>query len=185
MTAAQLLKDAWTVLARLWPVVLVRDWQQGVLLRGGQAVRTLRPGEGVLRTGFYAFLPLLHEVRVEGCATEVQRTPTIDLQFADGAARTAVLAAELEVYDVALYYVSLRDRDESVVNALCGIAATAALRHVDLDEWLGQVQKDAEERLGGWGVRVREVELASLCAPQMIRLIRDGASASVWEDEGD
>lgn len=176
MTLGEFLQQIVSWLYDLWPVRIVRVWEQGVRLRNGNPTKLLTSENGWFGTGLHGFWPLIGEVIVDETNVRVVETGWQTLVTLDGHPVSFSLAARFRIRDLQKFYVSIHEPDETIQNHLSAAAAGAIqkLRLDDLDEALAPaVREVAKKRLSAWGVSLLEVSLFNRVEAPTLRLLSE------------
>jgi len=186
MTLGDLLQQLVNMLTEFWPIHRVNEWQQGVVTRAGKIVKTATVENGVFGSGFHLILPFVYEFYTENTVRDVQITPRLDFMSADGVAVSVRLAAHYEVSDLSKMYRSIQDYDDSVMTTLCSEVVEVGLKlsFDELGDFLCNSALDKIRRiLGPWGIRVKQLKVASLVRVKPFRLLGDASSAVTISSE--
>jgi regulator of protease activity HflC (stomatin/prohibitin superfamily) len=172
----EFLKEALEWLYRFWPWRIVKDWEQGVRVRHGNATALLNSTNGLFKTGIHVFWPGIGEILVEETNVVTMETDLQTCTTKDGKAFTFSLGVKFKVKDLRAYYTKIHDAD-STISEEARSAAGRACRELDLadcPEKLGDQTKDrAKRRMHGWGLELIDVVLINNTEAQVLRLIMD------------
>lgn len=160
-----------------WPFRIVNDWEQGVRLRGGHAVKLLtsanarRPGRGV-----HAFWPGVGEILVREVNIEAPETDLQDFISLDGTPWCAAFAITFRIRDLRALYLKVHDYEETII-AEAKAAAAAAGRTLSDDEMGERLEEmalgEAKKQTHGWGLDLLRIRPTTLSRVQALRLVGD------------
>jgi len=176
MTLGEFLQQLIEWVYDLWPVRIIREWEQGVRLRNGNRTKLLTSTNGVKGGGIHFFWPLIGEVQSEEVNVRVVETSWQTLTTKDGHAVSFSLAARYRIRDLGKMYVAIHEHEDTIQNQL-SVAAAEAIQGIDLadlDAMLATaVREIAKKRLTDWGVTVLEVSLFNRVEAQTLRLLNE------------
>lgn len=160
----------------LWPIRIIREWEQGVRLRNGNRTKLLTSSNGVKGGGIHFFWPLIGEIQSEEANVRVVETSWQTLTTKDGHAVSFSLAARYRIRDLGKLYVAIHEHEETIQNQL-SVAAAEAIQDIDLcnlDKSLATaVREIAKTRLSEWGVTLLEVSLFNRVEANTLRLLNE------------
>lgn len=164
----------------LIPLRIVRDWEQGVRMRAGNITALLTPHNGLRGTGLHLFLPLLGEVAIVSVALRVGETTLQTIVTRDAKEATVSLGIRWQISDLSALFARIHDPEETVLDLVRG-AAGALIPTLAWEELPGKLPgallSDIRRRTAGWGVKVHEVYLCNLAAPQALRILSESSGA--------
>jgi regulator of protease activity HflC (stomatin/prohibitin superfamily) len=175
----------------LFPVRVIREWEQGVRLFAGRIDRrSLTHANGLRGTGVHFFWPLLGEVVVHQTNIDVVEAPPQTSWFPEtGEEGTYSLAIRYRVHDAAALYAKVYDDETSLVETCRSAASVVAQRVGNLREFAvqgpgtdGLIAKEARAQMHGWGVEILRVQLVNLTRASVVRLIQDVAPVRQKEE---
>lgn len=145
----------------LFPLRVVKDWEQGVRTIWGQARAEVRTSEnGIWGTGVHWFVPVVGTFEIEATATRTSETAVQNLTTKDHVAVRVSFAVTFKIRDLRMMSRRITDEEDSVLDRIRGAAGklVPTLRWDELD----QLPEKLEERvrsgeLHGWGVNLYEV----------------------------
>jgi regulator of protease activity HflC (stomatin/prohibitin superfamily) len=175
MTLGEFFQQVIEWLYELWPIRIVREWEQGVRLRAGNVTRLLTSTNGWFGTGIHAFLPLVGEIQSEETNQRVIETSWQTLTTLDGVSVSFSIAARYQIRDLAKLYVSVHDPEETIQNQLS--AAAEVLDSIVAEnvaaEFAPAIHDEAKKRLTEWGVKLLQVSLFNRVEATSLRLLAD------------
>ena len=159
-------------LRQVWPLWIVKSFQQGIRFRNGRDVALLRPGV------YFAWW-WFEEIEAVNVVPRVINLPSQTITTKDGKTVTFSANVEFHIENARAYYCAVYDADHSLRNAAMGHLARK-IREWTLDE-LQTHQSDLERSLErtlttyvkDWGVVIRDVRLTDLTASRGYRLFAD------------
>ena len=170
MTLGDLIAQFSDFIASLWPLRVVRPWQQGIRVRGGKVTGRLYPGT-------HWFWPLWGDLHVEDTVLDVNTTEEQTVESNDGQCVTFALAIRYRIVDLALMWVSIQDHQATIANEVTASAA-GLVRTIDYDELCErlpeEVYDDVAGTLEGWGVQLDSVSIYTLCRARPMRVFLSG-----------
>lgn len=180
MTLAEIFRYLIDHVYALWPVRIVRDWEQGVRLFAGRIhSEPLTSTNGWWGSGIHAFWPILGEFLKYLSNIDVIETPIQTVRCGDGKEITFSLGLRYKVDDAAAFYLKIYD-DQSTVSETCRSAASVVAGRLGVADFClhgpgedGQIAREARKQMHGWGVRVIRVQLINVTTAQSLRLIQD------------
>lgn len=176
MTLGEFLQQLIEWVYDLWPIRIIREWEQGVRLRNGNRTKLLTSSNGVKGGGIHFFWPLIGEIQSEEANVRVVETSWQTLTTKDGHAVSFSLAARYRIRDLGKLYVAIHEHEETIQNQL-SVAAAEAIQDIDLcnlDKSLATaVREIAKTRLSEWGVTLLEVSLFNRVEANTLRLLNE------------
>ena len=176
MTMGEFLQHVIEWIYELWPIRIIRTWEQGVRIKNGTPTQLLTSMNGWFGTGIHAFWPIIGEIQSEEVNSRVIETSWQTLSTKDGHAISFSLAARFKIRDLMKMYVAIYDSDETIQNQLSAAASTV-VGLLDLDElndnFPSSVAVEARKRLSEWGVTLYEVSMFNCVEAQSLRLMND------------
>lgn len=170
----------------LWPLRVIQEWEQGVLVSGGHVRRTLTHDNGLFGKGLHAFVPVWQSVERRDANEEVVELDWQTVRLPSGEEVTFSLSAKYRIRDLAMLYRKIQSPSSSISEAIRSGAGTAALAFPDAGEMViglaDAARAKGREQMRGWGVDLISVNLISLTGATPLRLIMDPIGAAV-EDE--
>lgn len=179
MSFGEFLKEALEWLYRFWPFRIVKDWEQGVRVRHGNATALLTSSNGIFKTGMHVFWPGIGEIMVEETNTVTMETDLQTCTTKDGKAFTFSLGVKFQVKDLRAYYLKMHDADSTISeeSRSAGARACRDLNLEDCPDKLGDLTKDrAKRRMRGWGLELIDIALINNTEAPALRLIMDALS---------
>ena len=176
MTFGEFLRQLFEWLYRFWPARIVRDWEQGVRCRLGNATALLTSRNGVFGTGLHFFWPVLGEIAVYETNIEVTETALQTHTTLDGQTITFSLGVKYQIFDLKRMYLSIHDPIETLHNEICAAAGHCVLstRESELaDRLCERVTQRVKGQLEGWGIELVALSLINLTQARPLRLIMD------------
>lgn len=176
MTFGEFLREIFKWLYRFWPTRIIRDWEQGVRCRFGNATSLLTSTNGLFGTGFHVFWPIIGEIGVYETNIEVLETELQTHTTADGVPVTFSLAVKYRIFDLKRMYLSIHDPLETLGNEICATAGrcVASTLSAELSDRLCErVEQELKEEMDGWGIDVVSLSLINHSRARPIRLIMD------------
>ncbi len=175
MTLGEFLQQLLEYIYELWPLRIVREWEQGIRLRAGTVVKLLTSSNGIFGSGVHPFLPFLGEILTEECNQRVVETSWQTLTTLDGVSVSFSLAARYQIRDLSKLYVSVHDPEETIKNQLS--AAAEILDSIIAEnvaaEFAPAIHDAAKKRLTEWGVKLLQVSLFNRVEAPSLRLLND------------
>src|SRR5690349_1327847 len=113
-----------SVLDKILPFWIVKQWQGAVRLRGGKYVSTLGPG-------LYVKWPFLDEIYVTHVVTTTLTTPAQSLTTKDGKQIVTKGVIKYKVNDVTLYLLKIYDSKDALSDTSQGIVK----EQISIREW--------------------------------------------------
>lgn len=183
MTLGEFLKQALEHLYGLWPFRIIRDWEQGIRLRHGNATALLDSTNGLFGTGIHVFFPVIGEIIDSDTNIETPETDRQDLITADGELISFSLAVRYRVRDLKLLWLKIHDQDETVLEEVRAAAAEVA-RQWTLEEVRGgrfgpQVLEQLKARTRGWGLEIISVSPVNMTNAPQLRLITEAGGGGL------
>jgi hypothetical protein len=179
MNLGEFLKEVLEWLYRFWPFRIVRDWEQGIRMRHGNAKALLTSSNGIFWTGIHIFWPGLGEIITEDTNVETMETDLQTCTTKDGKAFTFSLGVKFKVKDLKALYLKIHDTESTIAEEIRS-AAGRACRELDCTECpdkLGeQTMALAKQQMRGWGLDLISVGLINNTESQVLRLIMDSLS---------
>jgi regulator of protease activity HflC (stomatin/prohibitin superfamily) len=176
MTFGELINKLLEWLSEFWPIRIISEWEQGVLVRAGKVVGRRTHQTGLWGTGFHLIVPFLYELIVQDSNIDAEITPRLDATTADDITVSLRAAVQYEIVNMATMWKSIHDYEDSVMTAICAAVVEVVLQ-LDYDDLVAGLPEDAlvlcNEVLEPWGVHVRHIGIASLTKTQTLRLIGD------------
>ena len=177
MSFGELIRELLTHLYGLWPLRIVRDWEQGVRLRLGNATASLNSANGLFKTGLHAFWPVLGEIIGQSTNIQTPETDRQDLETVDGKRVSFSLAVRYRVRDLRLLYLKIHDQDDTVLEEVRSAAAYVAqrglLNQVTGSDFGENVLAQVKKQTHGWGLEFLSVTPVNMTTAQQLRLIQD------------
>jgi len=175
MTLGEFLQQLIEYVYELWPLRIVRVWEQGVRLRTGNVTKLLTSTNGWFGSGLHGFIPLLGEVTTEETQQRVVETSWQTLTTIDGVSVSFSLAARYEIRDLAKLYVNAQDHEETIKNQLSAAAEILDAIHSEnvAAEFAPAIHDAAKKRLTKWGVKLLQVNLFNRVEAPSLRLLND------------
>ena len=159
-----------------WPFRIVKDWEQGVRLRAGQATSLLTSSNGLFGTGVHLFIPGLGEVIVQETNIETPETDLQDFVSKVGTAWAVALALTFRVRDLRALYAKVHDHEQTIISEAKAAAAAAghALDDEEMADRLGELTlEEVKARTRGWGLDILRIAPTTLTRAPQIRLVGD------------
>ncbi|MBW2271846.1 MAG: SPFH/Band 7/PHB domain protein [Deltaproteobacteria bacterium] len=181
MTVGEFLTQVFEWLYRFWPVRIVRDWEQGVRCRFGNATALLTSHNGVFGTGLHIFWPVVGEINVNETNIEVTETELQTHTTADGNPVTLSLGIKYRIRDLMSMYVSIHDPVETLSNEICSAAGRCIpeMHYKELSECLPeQIRAEIADPMEEWGIEIVGISLINLVKARPLRLILDKPQAA-------
>ena len=176
MTFGEFLKEALSHLYGLWPLRIVKDWEQGVRLRHGNATALLTSTNGLFGTGLHVFWPLLGEVLTQETNIETPETELQTHTSRDGKPVTFSLAVRYRVRDLRLLWLKIHDQEATIQEEVRS-AAGSVIVELDFAEMPSKfpdaVARTAQKNMHGWGMDIISVALINYTDAQAVRLITE------------
>lgn len=175
MTLGEFLQQIVEWIYELWPIRIVREWEQGVRLRSGNVTRLLTSTNGWFGSGLHSFWPLLGEIQTEETNQRVVETSWQTLTTLDGVSVSFSLAARYQIRDLSKLYVEIHEPEETIQNQLSAAAEILDQIHSEnvAAEFAPAIQVEAKKRLTQWGVRLLQVSLFNRVEAPSLRLLSD------------
>jgi len=156
------------------------EWEQGVRMRNGRAVALLDSTNGLFKSGFHVFIPLLGYVLCKDVLLRVDETTLQTLVTKDGRDATLSIGVRWSIRDLRALITKVKDPEENVIDVVRGavgdVVPTLTFDQLPTD-LSPAVVKAAKPKLHGWGIAVHDVYVVNLTAAQTLRIISDGGSA--------
>jgi len=176
MTIGEFLRQVVEWLYQFWPVRIVRDWEQGVRCRFGNATSLLTSKNGLWGTGLHAFWPLIGEINVDETNIEVSETELQTHTTLDGVSITFSLGVKYHIFDLKRMYVNIHDPVETLSNEICSAAGkcVVVMQSSEVSDRLcPRVLQEVKEQTGQWGIDLVSLSLINLTSARPLRLIMD------------
>lgn len=175
MTLGEFFQQIVAWIYELWPVRIVREWEQGVRLRSGNVTQLLTSTNGWFGTGIHAFWPLIGELITDETNQRVIETPWQTLTTVDGVSVSFTLAARYQIRDLSKLYINAHDPEETIQNQLSAAAQVLDQIHsTDVAaKFTTAVHDEAKKRLTQWGVKLLQVSLFNRVEAPSLRLLSD------------
>jgi regulator of protease activity HflC (stomatin/prohibitin superfamily) len=160
----------------IWPISRVYGWQHGLMVRGGQLRRELKPG-------LHLRWPVLEEVYLAYATEQTIDLPTAAVTTSDGKSIAVSANIAYRVLNLKTLWSAVANIERSVTNISIGHLATECTkrswedltdRRVDVQVELARIMS---ERLAPWGVEVTQVFLTDLVEARQWRLFGDAPAA--------
>jgi regulator of protease activity HflC (stomatin/prohibitin superfamily) len=157
------------LLYRFWPVRVVFSYQQGVRFwRGADTA--------LLRTGVYAFWPILGDIEVHTTAQDVEWIGAQSFTTKDKHSVTVDGKILYKIRNARLWFVNVTEFKTSLAG-ICEIHMMRAVRNLTLDELLAkqaEIEAELKEVLSAaafkWGVEVLDYGITNLTVARAFRL---------------
>ncbi|MFL5481151.1 MAG: SPFH domain-containing protein [Gemmatimonadaceae bacterium] len=159
-------------LKAIWPISRVYGWQQGLLLRGGQLRRELKPG-------LHMRWPVLEEVYTAYSTEQTIDLPTAAVTTSDGKSIAVSANIAYRVLSIQTLWAAVSNINQSVTNMAIGYLATECTKRswTDLTERRDEVQAELaalmSKRLAPWGVEITQVFITDLVEARQWRVFSD------------
>jgi regulator of protease activity HflC (stomatin/prohibitin superfamily) len=178
MTFGDLVRQVLEHLYGLWPLRIIRDWEQGVRLRLGNATAQLTSSNGLFKTGLHTFWPVLGEIISDDTNIETPETALQTCTTQDGRAVTFSLAVRYRVKDLRALWLKIHDQEATIQEEVRSAAASvvAEMDFGDMPEMFGEaVDQRVRANVRGWGLEILSVSLVNLTDAQVIRLMNEAS----------
>jgi regulator of protease activity HflC (stomatin/prohibitin superfamily) len=182
VTFGDLVRQVLEHLYGLWPLRIVRDWEQGVRLRLGNATALLTSSNGLFGTGLHAFWPVLGEIIGQDTNIETPETSLQTYTTQDGRTVTFSLAVRYRVKDLRALWLKIHDQEATIQEEIRSAAGSVIveLDFAEMPEQFGPaVAKAAQANMRGWGLEILSVSLVNYTDAQTLRLMTE-ATGGGW-----
>lgn len=159
------------LLESLQPFVVIRDYQEGVLLRFGKYRKTLEPG-------FHFLIPFVDHVEQ---VINVWTTVTLPVQSVvtkDGRLVVVKAMVKYRVSDSKVYTLEVYDAKDALSDTACGVVFGAIhsrdYAECNRDNLSEVTTQDLKKEAKKWGITVRSVTLTDFGEVRSIRLFNEG-----------
>jgi regulator of protease activity HflC (stomatin/prohibitin superfamily) len=165
----------------LWPLSIVKEWENGALYRFGRFVRLLGPG-------VYATWPWFEEIQTRGVVKGIVRGSRQDITLKDGSVVTFELAARVRVRDLGLALNAIDQYEESLQEVMETIGADT-MREMDpsrarperLGRLLGSVKGRMQTEADEFGLEIDSVSFRSFVHnARVFRLLGEQTTFNTW-----
>jgi len=188
VTIAELVKEILEWIYHLWPIRLVNEWEQGILVRSGTIVRTLNHDDGILKSGFHAYLPFRDSILTEDANIDILDTDYQALTTNDGVRITVSAMMRFRIVALDRFYRKIQDPTNTLQNAMQA-AVSRAVPHLtwyaedeseDVPrpefgfELCTELESEIADDADDWGIHVLAVDIANLTDAQILRVLTDG-----------
>jgi len=162
-------------ISALWPLALVKPWEQGVRLFAGRITALLTHENGIRGTGLHWHWPVIGDVYTQESNVEVFETEPQTVLAADGKEVTFTLGLQCQITRLDLFFANVNDDLKATVADAVRSVAGEGVRLVASDkmdtEWLAAQRDIAAKRMSGWGVKLLRVSLITNTTAPTLRII--------------
>lgn len=159
-----------SVLDKVMPFWIVKQWQGAVRLRGGKYISTLGPG-------FYIKWPFLDEIYVTHVVTTTLSTPAQSLTTKDGKQIVTKGVVKYKVNDVTLYLLKIYDSKDAISDTSQGIVK----EQITLRDWKdcndnnfdNEVTKKIRIEVKKWGIDIEKYTTTNMGLIPSVRLFNE------------
>lgn len=159
-----------SVLDKILPFWIVKQWQGAVRLRGGKYVSTLGPG-------LYIKWPFLDEIYVTHVVTTTLATPAQSLTTKDGKQIVTKGMIKYRVSDVTLYLLKIYDSRDALSDTSQGIVK----EQIILRDWKdcndnnldNEITKKIRNEVKKWGIDVEKYTTTNMGLIPSVRLFNE------------
>jgi regulator of protease activity HflC (stomatin/prohibitin superfamily) len=139
----------------LWPVRIIRDWEQGVRLRAGNVQALLTAHNGIGGTGVHLFWPLLGEIFWQHTSIRAAETSLQRLTTKDGVDVSVAFTLTYQIKDLGALFTKVHDFADSILDRVRG-AAGLVVPELLASELSARLQPEMDaavrKRVRGWGL---------------------------------
>lgn len=149
----------------LWPVRVIRTWEQGLRVRAGNVHRVLTSANGLGGTGIHVFVPLVDEVVTVNAAIRAAESALQRLTTRDGVDVSVAFTLTYQIRDLRAVTEKVHDFADSVLDRIRGAAGQVvpALLWEELEAKLApEMDATLRKKVRGWGLDLIELVPTSL-----------------------
>lgn len=159
-----------SMLDKVLPFWIVKQWQMGIRLRGGKYISTLGPG-------FYLKWPFMDEIYVTHVVTTTLPTPAQSLTTKDGKQVVTKGVVKYKISNVKLYLLSIYDSKDALSDTSQGIIK----EQITQREWKDCADNELDNKISSkirlevkkWGIEVEKYTTTSIGIISSIRLFNE------------
>lgn len=164
------------LLIEMWdtvkPFEIIRVYERGVRLRGGDFVETLGPG-------FYTKIPLWDAIHTDNVVTRTKYLTSQPLETTDGKALQVRAILRFSINDIRKALLEVEGVDDAIrdIGALviAGAVQRATYDEVRAPEFAETLTKAARKRGWRYGIEVEEMGLSSVSRGKTLVLVQPNA----------
>lgn len=176
----ELLGWFWERLMDCLPIVVIDEWDWGMLVRGGQIRKVLTSTDGLFGTGLHPRVPLWDDIVTEPRTEQTVDLPVCNVTTKDGKKVSLSGNLTIVVFDPRLLWRGVHDSEVSINRLGAGLLAEYAsdytwkqLRH-DRAIVRRALRSKLSKRMKRWGIRVTGVHLTDFVEAQQHNLFGGG-----------
>ena len=162
-----------SMIEQVLPFFVVRQYQQGVLLRFGRFREAMGPGP-------HWKIPFVDIVDLYGTAMTTLTLPAQSITTKDGKSVVIKAVIKYEVLDVEVFGVKVADAKDALSDMTCGIiygiVSNLTYAEACAADLPSLVSTPAKREAKRWGVRIDQVTITDFAKMMSIRLFNEGAT---------
>jgi len=157
----------------LWPVFIIDEWEEAIVLRNGKYIKTVKPG-------LYFKMPFFDSVWKHATITQSIDIPPQSITTADNKNVVVKGIIRFTIVDIKTFLLTITQPQDVLTDTTGGM-----IRDIIEDtEWVNIIEIDKKltfevgKFVKKWGIKVEKVTLTDLQIASSIRIIQDATHQS-------
>lgn len=157
----------------LWPVFIIDEWEEAIVLRNGKYIKTVKPG-------LYFKMPFFDSVWKHATITQSIDIPPQSITTADNKNVVVKGIIRFTIVDIKAFLLTITQPQDVLTDTTGGM-----IRDIIEDtEWVNIIEIDKKltfevgKFVKKWGIKVEKVTLTDLQIASSIRIIQDATHQS-------